>query len=300
MPYALNYTTLTNKYVSFPTLSIANGETFSIECVASIDATGAVRLIANPSGTFTGRVILQQSATPNVRITTTEGVAADWNYSFVIGTYYKIRIVRTGTVGELFINDVSQGTRTLNGSFSFSWFFAQSTTFGSSCTVRYIEFVSNAGTRLYRNDSSTGTVWPDVNNSANNATQQGTWPTNNSEWVFYSSGGGSSWEGTIGKTSLSAVNKSLSINTGQLLSPDKTTITLSSKQQSISTGFIATNGKASLTLSPKQETINVGYINTLSKLGLALLQKQLSITVGANLSFTGVIGKTTYALNGKQ
>lgn len=124
-------------------------------------------------------------------------------------------------------------------------------------------------------------------------------PAGNAQWVFYSSGS-TSWEGTIGKTSLPIVNKSLSINTGQLLSPNKVTLTLSTKQQSISTGFVATNGKTSLTLSPKQESINVGYINTLSKLGLALLQKQLSITVGANLPFTGVIGKTTYALNGKQ
>lgn len=190
MPYALQYTTLTNKYVNFPALNIASGETFSIECVVSIDATGAVRLVSSPSTVYTGRIWLQQSATPNVRITTSDlGVTADWNYSFVIGTFYKIKITRVGSTGELFINDVSQGTRTLNGSFQFDRFFSQHTTFGSSCTVRYIEFVSSAGTRLYRNDSGTGSIWPDVNNSANNATQQGTWPANDSEWVPYSSGG---------------------------------------------------------------------------------------------------------------
>lgn len=190
MPYALQYTTLTNKYVNFPALNIASGETFSIECVVSIDATGAVRLVSSPSTVYTGRIWLQQSATPNVRITTSDlGVTADWNYSFVIGTFYKIKITRVGSTGELFINDVSQGTRTLNGSFQFDRFFSQHTTFGSSCTVRYIEFVSSAGTRLYRNDSGTGSIWPDVNNSANNATQQGTWAANDSEWVPYSSGG---------------------------------------------------------------------------------------------------------------
>jgi hypothetical protein len=34
----------------------------------------------------------------------------------------------------------------------------------------------------------TGTVLPELINSANNGTQFGTWPANNDEWVFYSSG----------------------------------------------------------------------------------------------------------------
>ena len=167
-----------------------------------------------------------------------------------------------------------------------------------SMDLEYLEVTGPTNAQKWDANLSNGTGSILPTSSGTNQASLISFPTDNTQWISFSSG--TPWTGTIGKTSLSLVNKSLSINTGQSLFSDKITLTISTKQQSISTGFVATNGKTSLTLSPKQEFINVGYINTLSKSGLALLQKQLSATVGANLPFTGVISKTTYALNGKQ
>lgn len=188
MAWALRYVSVGGTYISFPALSIASGENFSIEMPVSVDATGIARVIGGSVSNTTSRVWVQQNATPNFRITNAAGTSADWNYALALSAFYVFKLVRTGSALELFIDGVSQGTRTLSGSFSFDRFFAHATSAGVNCTIKYVDITSAAGSRSYINNSGTGNVWVDVV-SGQNGTQVGGWPSDDSEWVFYSSGG---------------------------------------------------------------------------------------------------------------
>lgn len=68
----------------------------------------------------------------------------------------------------------------------------------------YVELYNNGAlTNHYLNTTGTGSVWIDQV-SGNNATQTGTWPVDDSEWVFYDTGGGTAYEDTLSGASYSA------------------------------------------------------------------------------------------------
>lgn len=94
-------------------------------------------------------------------------------------------------------------------------------------------------------------------------------------WIFYSTG--VAFEGTLGKTSLTATAKALAV----------------------SAGWQSDIVKANYSVSLKQLALTLGYVNTLSKNAYNTTLKQLSVTVGANVSFTGLLGKTEYLVSHK-
>lgn len=145
--------------------------------------------------------------------------------------------------------------------------------------------------------------------------------TGTSHWVFYSSGG-TSFTGTIGKTtltpttqalslalgsvlspnkqSLSPSVKQLSVNTGLVLSPNKQTISVSNKQLGVVAGVSLGVGKQALILNTKPEFVQAGAVVTNGKQAYPLATQQLSVVVGANVPFTATINKSSYSLSGKQ
>ena len=56
--------------------------------------------------------------------------------------------------------------------------------------IKYTDLNNSANNMHLLNSAGTGTAWPDISGNGNDGTQAGTWPADNSEWVFYSSGNG--------------------------------------------------------------------------------------------------------------
>ena len=94
-------------------------------------------------------------------------------------------------------------------------------------------------------------------------------------WIFYSTG--VAFEGTLGKTSLTATAKALAV----------------------SAGWQSSVVKSNYVVSLKQLALTLGYVNVLSKNAYNTTLKQLSVTVGANISFTGLLGKNAYTVSSK-
>jgi hypothetical protein len=62
--------------------------------------------------------------------------------------------------------------------------------YSANCSVKYCEiYISGVLTHDFRNSSGTGNSWIDQV-SENHAAQLGTWPSDDSEWVYYDAGGG--------------------------------------------------------------------------------------------------------------
>jgi hypothetical protein len=94
-------------------------------------------------------------------------------------------------------------------------------------------------------------------------------------WIFYSTG--VAFEGTLGKTSLTATAKALAV----------------------SAGWQSSVVKSNYIVSLKQLALTLGYVNVLSKNAYNTTLKQLSVTVGTNISFTGLLGKNAYTVSSK-
>ena len=54
--------------------------------------------------------------------------------------------------------------------------------------IKYTDLNNSANNMHLLNSAGTGTAWPDISGNGNDGTQAGTWPADNSEWVFYSTG----------------------------------------------------------------------------------------------------------------
>lgn len=119
--------------------------------------------------------------------------------TFAAGTRYKINVTYDGSQMRLLVGGSQVGsvgaTGTVGGTRGVSEIGA-ATPIGESSRAPidlYSCKITQNGTLIRDYDPSlsggSGTVLPDAVNSANNGTQVGAWPTDNSEWVFYSTGG---------------------------------------------------------------------------------------------------------------
>jgi len=114
-----------------------------------------------------------------------------------VGVVFTLRITKvTSTTWQAQLDGVNLGAPVFLGGnpiFDCIGRFANSTSEAFRGGFYYVAFSDNGGvsaTRYYDAKASrgTGTLLPDTVNSANNGAQVGTWPADNSEWVFYSSG----------------------------------------------------------------------------------------------------------------
>lgn len=272
------------------------GEIQTVTGTTALAGTSSSSTVAGPAVSTTGQMIIRSSA--NVTIATSPA-------GFIIfGENHKYECDHAAGGAISWKRDdveIGTGSYTATGT---SWtninqFFRAS----SAATARlpsdtdYIEFVGTVNANKWDAGLSdgTGTILP-----TSNGLNQGTLVnfTVPDCWVFYSTG--SSWEGTIGKTSLNVTTKQLLTSLGYSVSTGKSTLTLTTDQLSVSVGTVLGVGKQSLVLNTKPEDVQLGYVNVLSKQAYTLLTKQLSVVVGANTPFTGTLNKTSYALSGKQ
>lgn len=184
--------------------------------------------------------------------------------------------------------------------------------------LKWTDFVTPANNRVWDARVSDG-LQTVLNETVTGATASLTNLTYS--WVFYPSGG-TSFTGTIGKTTLTPTTQALSLALGSVLSPNKQTLSPSVKQLSINTGLVLSPnkqtisvgnkqlgvvagvslgvGKQALILNTKPEFVQAGAVVTNGKQAYPLATKQLSVVVGANVPFTATINKSSYSLSGKQ
>lgn len=321
MAYRLTSGGTAAKYVTIPSCSLAGD--FDITLVATQAGQ------SNGTFLFAGTGVAGQNGLDLYRnISGKYQVFAD-NTSLIAGTINAsnnlaapdtIRISRVSGVVTLRVNGVVDGTASNSNTLRIDRFFHRIAWAHYGNMAFYTMSITAAsGNRFYDASASggTGTSLPDTTSGQNGTLFGFSVPA---DWVFYSSG--SSFSGTIGKTSLSSVTKQLSTSLGYSVATGKSSATLNTDQLDISLGYsnvvnISTNtpntrqlnisvgavlgvGKQSLILNTQQESTQLGYVNVLSKQEYTLLTKQLSVVVGANLPFTGVLNKTTYSLSGKQ
>lgn len=112
--------------------------------------------------------------------------------------------------------------------------------------------------------------------------------------------GGSEWQGTIVKTSLSVNNNTLFNTMGYSDVNTNSSYFIVSKQLVPSSGYTSQVILDNLPLNLKQQEVTGGYIVLPPKQSLTLEQKQLIVAAGAALPFTGLLNKYSYVLTAKQ
>lgn len=117
-------------------------------------------------------------------------------------------------------------------------------------------------------------------------------------WIFYSAG--SSWSGTIGKTSLTVTTKSLFTALGYQTNVGLLDLITNNKQQNVSTGYNNTIVKTTDDLLLKQLFRQTGNVLGLNKYTEDVSYKQLSVQAGTSVSFTGLLNKQNYPVTYKQ
>lgn len=114
------------------------------------------------------------------------------------GTPHTFEVVRSGSTHELFIDDISQGTSSSSTTASDTANFigrANTSTTDPYTLYQYQAYDADVGGSLifdYAGKDGIGTEL--VNNVGTNAVQQGTWPADDSEWLYYDDGSGGGGE----------------------------------------------------------------------------------------------------------
>lgn len=155
--------------------------------------------------------------------------------------------------------------------------------------LKYTDFVTPASNRLYDANLSngTGTILPEAIYGIN-ATQAGVWPTDDSEWVFYSSGSDTAtFAGTLPKLSAS-ISASVSVPANatyfagvmpKLTANAAVTVNAPAVQASFSGVMPKLSASASVTVGVG--ALSVSFSGALPKLSASAL---INVAVGASIS----------------
>lgn len=197
MPYYLNNASSASAGINIPSVVIGAtvGDYIEIKAVAnSGNPSSNYRLAGQQSG-FSNFIEIRPAsaaiACGGSSVTFTTGYTQP-----AVGSIFTIRFTRaSSTTWRCTLNGSVLGADLFNSNnctLDAFFRFASSTSEAFRGGIYYVAISTNGGasvTRYYDPSStSSGTVLPDTVNSANNGNQVGTWPANDSEWVFYSSG----------------------------------------------------------------------------------------------------------------
>lgn len=184
MAHFLDYVTASGKYLQMPSGSadIAAGQNFELEFeLKRVNATNT---------RFLGRA----SASGAVRFPTTTSLAvvnsangsATYTAPANFTDFIHYRIWRSdGANVNVSINGDTPQTAAQSGAFIFNRFFADASGVSASAQVKFIKLSKDGVlTNHWVNTTGTGTQMPDVV-GGQPFNQMGTWPANDSEWVFY-------------------------------------------------------------------------------------------------------------------
>ncbi len=187
-PFALRYNAGGNRYMALPqAIIIANNQDFEIEFECAFNNDTDFRIFGATAGVNNRVILLKGTGATVVRLTPTGGNANEWTVTYTKTEFNVFRFKRVSNVIELFVNGVSQGTKTEADGFTsgVNSLFMQGGYYSDSGTVRFLKFtIGGVLQHHYVNLTGSGTSWTDIV-SGNNATPINTWPTDNSQWIEY-------------------------------------------------------------------------------------------------------------------
>ncbi len=198
MAWYLNNATGGNSVINIPSVTVGNniGDYIEIKAAAnSGNVSGIYRVVGISSGY--SALIGVEPAKLSVSIGSSNTTITAGYTQPAVGEIFTVKLRKSGTNQyTASMNGVDFAPFSAFGVFTINQLFrwATESTGAFKGGIYYVEISTNGGasaTRYYDPSASggTGTVLPDTVNSANNGTQAGTWPANDSEWVFYNSGG---------------------------------------------------------------------------------------------------------------
>lgn len=186
--YHVSASDLSGKYVDFPEVNIATSQDFEFEFEAFSTNSTFFRPFGRVENLNSRCLFLTDNVT--IRLTNNAGTNLNWTVPAYTRTNFNVfKFTRASNVITLYINGVASGTPiTNNGAFVFSRFFANGASAGITGAMKYFKIsIGGSLVRNYVNSTGTGSVLPDIV-SAQDGNQVGPWPSDGSEWVFYSSG----------------------------------------------------------------------------------------------------------------
>lgn len=296
MAYYLNYSTLDGKFLSIPNLDILDGIDFEIEFESFFNNTAFFRPFGF-SSSFNSRALFAHSGGGDfIRLTNHSGVFVEWTVSYSRMDFNKFKFIRVGSNVELFINDISQGVRSLSGQLLINSLLNQNGTESDSCGLKYLKFtVGSAVVRHYVNTTGTGTVWTDTV-SGNNAAQVGTWPANDSEWVFYDAGGG----GISATIAATMPQMQVSGSAGVTNPAVAATVSFNMPQMQVAaSGNVAAPGvSASIAFAMPQMVVasSADNIAPIISASVAMTMPQMSVAVSGNVVAVGNSASVSFAM----
>ena len=195
MPYAIE-STGGNGYINIPLLVSSNpgGSNISWDVEFSAANIGSVETIVLGASSGTrDLIILRSDNTIDFRINnrTETFTVTDVQDSTAV---YRFELRWTGGTKELklYENGILAGTGVAKQAninrLSRVFTTGDLTREGIIRTIKYTDNNDSTNNREYLNSTGTGTVWEDISGNNQDGTQAGTWPVDNSEWVFYSTG----------------------------------------------------------------------------------------------------------------
>ena len=190
MPFFLDYTQAAGKFLQMPATPtpfavVAANQNFRL--VISIRKVGATAIILG-SSTNSSVVRFEQATTLNLRGTATATVV--FNIDDNRTDFREIVLERTDGANVVFtVNGAQQQTAAFAEGLDFNRIFANSAGVSAgSLQLKFIRlFVAGNLAYSWENTTGTGTQMPDLVGSRP-FNQMGTWPSDNSEWVFYDDG----------------------------------------------------------------------------------------------------------------
>ena len=187
MPYALLGSLRPTRLDLASQITIADGEDFEFDFVLKQTSNSVVCRVATLNNStaqlaFAGGLNAVQILTGGTNRNLTVPVADRTEY-------FRIQLTRSGTLLTVYYNGVITGTNNFgSGAVSFNRLLETAFASDQSNTVQYIKLTKASGNHHWLNTTGTGTVWTDIV-GGNNATQVGTWPAGDAEWIFYDDGG---------------------------------------------------------------------------------------------------------------
>lgn len=189
MAYYLDYVTAGGKYLQMPSGSadIAAGQNFELEFeLKRFNVTNTI-ILGRPSSSGSIRF----PTTTSLAVINSANGTAKYTAPANFTDFIHYRIWRDdGSNVKVSINGDTPQTAAQSGGFIFSRLLADATGVSASAQVKFIKLSKDGVlTNHWENTTGTGTQMPDLV-GGQPFNQIGTWPANDSEWVFYDAGGG--------------------------------------------------------------------------------------------------------------
>lgn len=179
-----------------------------------------------------------------------------------------IVVARSGTSVTVRVNGILQGTATFSGNMHISWFGLRQGWGNYPATMRFYscsmqDLANSANSRNYDASLSNGTgVLLPTTAGTNAGTQFGSFPTDDSEWVFFASS--TSYSDTLQGVAYTSSGSTLAASRGYLSQLNGVSFTSAGGQLSSALGFSSTLQGATFTSSGSELTSTRGYGDTLT------------------------------------